>query len=186
MAIDVGLYNRALLFAVTAHRGQLRTGSGLPYIVHPIRVAHTLWLIPDVFADKKFLVPAALLHDVVEDTGTTEEELREEFPDEVVDLVMMVTAPTTAADGGTRAERRAKDREHLAKACDSAKLLKLADMLDNLDHWENLKPDFAKVYIPEKWEALKVLKPANDLTGLYAMVEEQLRHVAGKLQIELA
>ena len=78
------LITRALAKATEAHAGQIRNGSGgLPYIEHPRMVAATL-------AARDYdeaTLAAALLHDVVEDSDTTVEELRAEFGDEVADLV---------------------------------------------------------------------------------------------------
>jgi GTP pyrophosphokinase len=78
------LIARALAKATEAHAGQIRNGSGgLPYIEHPRMVAATL-------AARDYdeaTLAAALLHDVVEDSDTTVEELRTEFGDEIADLV---------------------------------------------------------------------------------------------------
>ena len=78
------LITRALARATEAHAGQIRNGSGgLPYIEHPRMVAATL-------AARDYdeaTLAAALLHDVVEDSETTVEELRAEFGDEIADLV---------------------------------------------------------------------------------------------------
>ena len=78
------LIARALAKATEAHAGQIRNGSGgLPYIEHPRMVAATLAArdYPET------TLAAALLHDVVEDSDTTVEELRAEFGDAVADLV---------------------------------------------------------------------------------------------------
>ena len=77
---------QALEFAMIAHDGQRRK-SGEPYIVHPILVA----AITAAFSNDETMVQAALLHDVVEDTDFTIEELREQFGDDVAHLVEGLT-----------------------------------------------------------------------------------------------
>lgn len=84
---DMGLVLKAATVAADAHANQRRKGNGEPYINHPLRVAH--------HAERCGLSPAAiaaaLLHDVVEDTPVTVEDLRREFPAEVVRMVELLT-----------------------------------------------------------------------------------------------
>ena len=76
------LTNKALRFAYNAHHGQLDY-NGIPYIFHPIHLAEQM--------DDEISCCVALLHDVVEDTAVTMEELAAEFPPEVVDAVKLLT-----------------------------------------------------------------------------------------------
>lgn len=76
------LTKKALLIAYDAHRGQLDK-SGLPYIFHPYHVAEQM--------DDEASTCVALLHDVVEDTEVTLDELAEEFPPEIVEAVRLLT-----------------------------------------------------------------------------------------------
>lgn len=76
------LTNKALRFAYNAHHGQLDY-NGIPYIFHPIHLAEQM--------DDELSCCAALLHDVVEDTPVTLEELAREFPPEVVEAVALLT-----------------------------------------------------------------------------------------------
>ena len=75
--------NEAIVFATERHAGQVRKGSGKPYIVHPLEV---LTILTDMEAGADVLI-AGVLHDTVEDTGTTIEEIRSRFGDAVADLV---------------------------------------------------------------------------------------------------
>ena len=77
---------KAYTYAQTAHAGQKRA-SGEPYFIHPCAVAQVLM---DMGLDAS-TVSAALLHDVIEDTPTTEEDIRREFGEEVLQLVSGVT-----------------------------------------------------------------------------------------------
>ncbi|HZY30838.1 MAG TPA: HD domain-containing protein, partial [Candidatus Methylomirabilis sp.] len=83
---DVAILRRAHEFAATVHRGQARR-SGDPYLSHPMRVAA---ILADLKMDVR-AIAAGLLHDAIEDTQTTIEEVRTLFGDEIADLVDGVT-----------------------------------------------------------------------------------------------
>ena len=83
---DISLIEKAYRVASEAHKNQKRK-SGEPYIIHPLGVAI---ILADLELDKETIV-AGLLHDIVEDTGITMEQLRAEFGDEVAELVDGVT-----------------------------------------------------------------------------------------------
>ena len=76
------LTNKALRFAYNAHHGQLDY-NGIPFIFHPLHLAEQM--------DDELSCCAALLHDIVEDTELTLEDLRKEFPEEVVQIVALLT-----------------------------------------------------------------------------------------------
>jgi len=76
------LTNKALRFAYQAHHGQLDY-NGIPYIFHPVHLAEQM--------DDEISCCAALLHDVVEDTSMTLQELSMEFPKEVIDVLILLT-----------------------------------------------------------------------------------------------
>lgn len=123
----VDMVHEAYRLAKDAHAGQTRH-EGTPYIVHPLRVALLLAGRPDLDADARILA-AALLHDVVEDTGITVNELAIRFGDEVAGWVRALTKPPK--------EARPQDWEEryyaaLSTAPRPARLIKLADRLDNL------------------------------------------------------
>lgn len=115
---------RALAFARARHGDQLRLHGTAPYWVHPIRVALTLvrW-----GRSEPALLRAALLHDTIEDTETSPAELAAGFGDEVASLVGWLTCPI----GGVEAERPYYARL-AAEGPEPARLLKVADRLDNL------------------------------------------------------
>jgi (p)ppGpp synthase/HD superfamily hydrolase len=120
------LIARALAKATEAHAGQVRNGSGgLAYIEHPRMVAATLAVAgyPDA------TLAAALLHDVVEDSDTTVEDLRAEFGDEIADLVAALSD-----DESIESYRDRKD-EHRARVADvdgDALAIYAADKLANM------------------------------------------------------
>lgn len=117
----------ALQFAAHKHRDQRRLDpEASPYINHPIALANILWLEGDVH--EPLVICAALLHDTIEDTATTEAELAERFGAAVAGIVMEVT-DDTALDKATRKRLQVEHAPHISRA---AKLVKLADKIANL------------------------------------------------------
>lgn len=146
------IVDRALAFATVAHGDQKRKYSGEPYIVHPVEV---MKIVSSVDHDDAMLA-AALLHDVVEDTDVTIEEIEESFGADVADLVSDLTDVSKPEDGN-RKFRKAMDRDHSAQSSARAQTVKLADLISNSrDILEN-DPSFAKVYLREKALLLEVL-----------------------------
>jgi len=118
---------KALSFASHKHKDQRRKDvDASPYINHPISLADILCNEGQV-TDVE-VICAALLHDTVEDTNTTPEELEREFGPHIRDIVMEVTDDKTLP----KAERKRLQIEHAADASDQAKLVKLADKISNL------------------------------------------------------
>ena len=164
----VGLILRAAAFAADKHRAQRRKGGDLPYINHPLAVAHLLWEIGRVH--DPVVIAAAILHDTLEDTETTPAELAEHFGAEVRDLVLEVTEDPALPRG----ERREREREHAHALSPRARLVRLADKAHNLlslvDH------------PPATWELDKQLRYAEwcglmgeTLAGTNAPIEAFLR-----------
>jgi len=125
------LLERALRLAACCHRDQHRKGSDLPYITHPVGVV--LILMQAGFHDEQLLA-AALLHDVVEDTDYTSEQLAAEFPPAVVESVNQLTERKLDADGNKRSWQDRKN-EHLSqieRMSPDVRATVLADKLHNL------------------------------------------------------
>ena len=117
----------ALDFAALKHRDQRRKGPGqTPYVNHVIGVAHTLASVGGI-TDVATL-RAALLHDTLEDTATTEPELDDLFGRDVLQLVQEVTDDTSLP----KDERKRRQIEHAPHLSDRAKTLKLADKICNV------------------------------------------------------
>ena len=120
------LVRSALEQARSDHAGQVRNGSGgMPYVEHPMTVAARL--AEEGFRDE--VLAAALLHDVVEDSETPLDELREKFGEEVAGLVGALT-DDEAID--SYRERKAEHRERVAAAADEAMAIYGADKLTNV------------------------------------------------------
>ena len=128
--LNTDLLDRAIIFAVKAHAGTERRGKGFPYIVHPMEAME---IVSTMTADQELLAAAAL-HDTVEDTDVTVEQLREEFGDRIADLV---SAESDVMDEGVSEEdswraRKEAGIQRLARAGRDAKIVALGDKLSNM------------------------------------------------------
>ena len=146
---EVRLIEQAYRFAACAHRGQRRK-SGDPYLSHPVAVATT---VSRLGADVPTIC-AALLHDVVEDTGCGADELRGQFGEEITRLVLDVQQPYSP--DATRGDRRVLT-------------IKLADRLHNMQTLRYV--DSAK-QLRKSWETLHVLVPLASSLGLVDLKDE--------------
>jgi guanosine-3',5'-bis(diphosphate) 3'-pyrophosphohydrolase len=118
---------KALEFAAIKHRDQRRKDvAASPYINHPIALASILAAEGGVL--DPLVIVAALLHDTIEDTETTFEELKAAFGPQIAEIVMEVTDDKSLP----KAERKRLQVEHAAHISDAAKLVKLADKIANL------------------------------------------------------
>ncbi len=171
------LIQQAKAFATKAHASidQRRKYTGLPYIVHPEAVAD---LVAATGAEPE-VIAAAWLHDVVEDTPVTLEQVRREFGEEVGLLVDDLTDVSRRSDGN-RATRVAIDREHTARADVRAKTVKLADVVDNLTDIVRFDPTFAQTYLVEKEQLLEVLQDGD--TGLWQRADALIRESRAELE----
>ena len=115
---------QAAVFAAEKHKFQTRKADGSSYIVHPLGVADTLTKAG--ITDDNVII-AAILHDTVEDTDTTIEELKELFGDKIASIVDEVTDDKSLGKG----ECKRAQIEHVRHISVSAKLVKLADKLYN-------------------------------------------------------
>lgn len=148
---------KAARFAANAHRDQKRKYTDLPYITHPCRVAGRVAIHP---LANEAAVCAAYLHDVVEDCGVTLTQLKVEFGEEVAGLVAWLTNPSKGSKA-PRAERKALDREHIAKAPQIAKVIKLIDRIDNMSEMDGGDEDFVCLYRKETTALLNEIGDAD-------------------------
>lgn len=129
-SLNTELLDRAIIFAVKAHAGTERRGKGFPYIVHPMEAMEIVATItPD-----QALLAAAALHDTVEDTDVTIEDIRAEFGDRVASLVAQESEerPEGVSDEDSWHDRKQAAINRLAKAPRDAKIVALGDKLSNI------------------------------------------------------
>ncbi len=153
---------QAEIFAAGAHAAvnQRRKYNLLPYIIHPRAVTSVLFHEGVV---KDEVLAAALLHDVLEDTGVKEEDLRREFGRfEACELMIsyIVGLTNVPRSYGNRAERKGADRERLASCPKEVHTIKCADIIDNSKDISKLDPKFGLTYLRESLLTLKVLDKA--------------------------
>lgn len=117
------LIERAIALALSAHAGQTRKEAPIPYIVHPVEVG--LILSRHGFSDT--VIASGIVHDVIEDTDVTDEELRRILGDDVADLV----APVTHDDTLPWEEKKKAYIESVRNAREEVKAISLADKIAN-------------------------------------------------------
>ena len=124
---DFGLFLKALRFAAEKHRNQRRKGGdAAPYINHPIAVTELLWRVGGV-RDTNTLV-AALLHDTIEDTDATPEDIRLAFGEDVLGLVLECTDDKRLP----KAERKRLQIVNAPHKSPRARQIKLSDKINNV------------------------------------------------------
>lgn len=165
---DISMIEKAYRIASRAHEGQMRK-SGEPYIIHPICVAI---ILADLELDKESIV-AGLLHDVVEDTVMTTEDLTKEFGEEVALLVDGVTKLGQLSYSADKVDEQAENlrKMFLAMAKDiRVILIKLADRLHNMRTLKYMRPEKQK-------------EKARETMDIYAPIAQRLG--ISKVKIEL-
>ncbi|ERS11372.1 bifunctional GTP diphosphokinase/guanosine-3',5'-bis pyrophosphate 3'-pyrophosphohydrolase [Alloalcanivorax xenomutans] len=154
---------RAYYFAETAHEGQYRR-TGDPYITHPLAVAN---ILTDMHMDHASLM-AAMLHDVIEDTGVSKEQLATEFSEEVAELVDGVSK-IAQIKFESKAEQQAENLRKMILAMTRdirVILVKLADRLHNMRTLHVMNPDKRRRIATE---TLEIYAPIAFRLGMYNM-----------------
>ena len=128
--LNTELLDRAIIFAVKAHAGTERRGKGYPYIIHPLEAVEIVATI----TENQELLAAAALHDTVEDTDVTVEQIRAEFGDRVASLVADESdeMPAGLSEEESWHSRKRAAIERLSKASHDAKIVALGDKLSNM------------------------------------------------------
>jgi hypothetical protein len=141
---DVGRLKKAYRYAGDRHRNQLRS-DGTSFIIHPVRLANIL--MSEWSEREADVVIAGLLHDVIEDTQTTTREIKDAFGDVVAKLVDGMTMWKGSESPEVYLQRISRGPEKL-------KLIKCADVLDNLRSWHACPKDVALKF-PRWWRQTK-------------------------------
>jgi guanosine-3',5'-bis(diphosphate) 3'-pyrophosphohydrolase len=164
---EVNQLKKAYVFAARAHKGQTRR-SGEPYLSHPLEVAG---MLADLKLDSTTLI-AGLLHDVLEDTDTTAVDLRENFGQEVADLVEGVTKMSRVQESSPEVRQAETIRKIILTMINDLRVIfiKLADRIHNL---KTLK------FLPED----KQKQVAKETLDIYAPIANRLG--MGRIKAEL-
>jgi hypothetical protein len=172
------LVARAEQYAIGAHGriDQRRKYTNQSYDAHLKAVVDILGEV----TDNSEVLAAAWLHDTLEDTPATYDDIEKAFGTEVADLVTELTEVSRASDGN-RAVRKAIDRAHLARASANAKTIKLADLIDNCRDIVRHDPKFGRVFVTEAAALLEVRDDGDPV--LYARAEKLVRKSAEKLKV---
>lgn len=128
--LNTELLDRAIIFAVKAHAGTERRGKGYPYIVHPLEAVE---IVATMTPDQELLAAAAL-HDTVEDTEVTVDQIRAEFGERIAALVAdeSDTFEAGVSEEDSWHSRKRAAIERLARASHDAKIVALGDKLSNM------------------------------------------------------
>ena len=170
---DTGLLRRAFDFSATEHAGQTRR-SGEPYVTHPLEVAS---LVAEMRLDD-VAIAAGLLHDVVEDTLTSIDQVRELFGSEVAHLVEGVTKISSIRFSSSEERQAENFRKMLLAVVDDIRviLVKLADRLHNMRTLDHM-PEGRRVQIAQ--ETLDIYAPIAHRLGM-KKVKNELEELAFK------
>ncbi len=178
---DMALFLQALKFSSVKHAGQVRKGNdGTPYINHPVEVTTVLY--NEAGVRDMVLLCAALLHDVIEDTGVTHEGLSVQFGKEIADIVEEVSDPK----GLSQEEARARQIEIAPDMSYRAKLLRLADKACNVIDIAKSPPLWNTArrleYLAWAKKVVDALGPVHPLLGAYfeKNFNAALNHISGK------
>ena len=181
---DEGLINRAYVFSMKAHGAQMRA-SGDPYFSHPIEVAG---ILTDLKLDDQTIV-TAILHDTIEDTLATPEEIEKLFGKDVARLVDGVTK-LSKIEAQSENERAAENlRKFLLALSDDIRVLlvKLADRLHNMRTLHHIPYEEKRRRIAR--ETMDIYAPLAERIGMYEMMNEMQtlafqRAGAGRLRLD--
>lgn len=180
--LDTELLDRAIIFAVKAHHNTERRGKGFPYIVHPLEAME---IVATITPDQELLAAAAL-HDVIEDTEVTVDELREMFGERIAHLVHAESDQIDGVlfDGQNEEEtwhaRKQAAIDRLAAAPHDAKIVAMGDKLSNMraiarDYREKGDALWSIFHVKDKasheWHYRGLAASLSELSGTFAYQE---------------
>lgn len=162
--LDSSLLDRAICFAVKAHANTERKGKGFPYIVHPLEAV----VIVSTMTSDQELLAAAALHDTMEDTDTTYEQLVQEFGKRVADLVAHESdMKLEGSASATWHLRKQIAIEHLANAPLDVKIVAMGDKLSNM---RIIARDYAEIG-DALWKRFHVSDPHEHAWHYYGLLQ---------------
>lgn len=169
--LETSLFDKAVKFATEAHRGTERRGKGYPYIIHPMEAAA---IVATMTNDQEMLA-AAVLHDTVEDTDVTIEQIRELFGDRVAELVQHETAPLD--DSLTWREKKTAQLKQLAEAPRDSKIVALGDKFSNMS---GIALDYRQLG-DEVWKRFHAPNGKSDVEWYYRSLADAMSELSETL-----
>ena len=171
--LDTSLFDRAALLAIAAHGGTEHRGKAFPYVIHPfeaVAIVSTITNDPEMLA-------AAVLHDTVEDTYVTLEQIEQEFGARVASLVRHETAP---AGWMPWREKRQIQVDTIRNAPRDSKIVAIGDKLSNLRAISN---DYCMIG-DELWKRFHAPNGKTDIEWYYRGLADAFSDLAGTLPYE--
>lgn len=149
------LIEAAKELAKRAHQGQKRKYTGTDYFEHPRRVAERVAELDGT----PEMIAAAYLHDVLEDTQVTDQEILDATN---LDVLRLVAELTNRRAKAIRIVRKRLDNDRLSGVSPAAKFIKLIDRIDNLREMEGAPENFKRLYAEETFELVKAVGDASE------------------------
>jgi len=172
------LKEKALAFATEKHEGQVRKFTQEPYVTHSIAVAD---MVEEFFREHTHVRPqqyckmiaAAILHDTVEDTDATIEEIREHFGEQIAAYVWYLTKPPEIKGIGNRAHRKKLYNAQLALAPEEVRVIKFFDAKHNAPSLKEHDPKFYRMWMRETQEMFTAINIHEVYGGALIKVGEE-------------
>ena len=176
--IDTSFFDKAMIFAIHAHSGVERRGKNFPYIIHPMEAVE---IVATITTDQELLAAAAL-HDVVEDTDISVDEIKKEFGERVANLVASesdIIVENKSAEESWR-ERKQHAIDRISKLDRDGKIVAIGDKLSNAramyrDYKEIGDKLWERFHIKNKndheWHYRGLVNSLKDLEGTFAYSE---------------
>lgn len=169
--LETGFFDKAVRFAVEAHSGTERRGKGYPYLIHVMEAAA---IVATITNDQEMLA-AAILHDTVEDTDVTIEQIRDVFGERVAMLVQHETAPMDSQLSWR--ERKTAQVRQLATAPYDCKVVALGDKLSNM---RGIAWDYRQTG-DKVWSLFHVSNGKQDVEWYYRSLAEAMSELSDTL-----
>ncbi|MCQ2102105.1 MAG: HD domain-containing protein [Fibrobacter sp.] len=177
-AMDTELLDRAMNFAIKAHQGTERRGKGFPYIIHPMEAV----AIVATMTNDQELLAAAALHDVVEDTEISCEDIRKEFGDRIAQLVANESDPEISGMSESESWKVRKQIaiDRLTRSSLDTKIVAMGDKLSNMRaiyrDYKTHGDEFWSIFhvsdsTLHEWHYRELLAALNDLKDSFAYRE---------------
>ena len=163
--LNTELLDRAIIFAVRAHAGTERRGKGFPYIVHPMEAME---IVSTMTADQELLA-AAVLHDTVEDTDVTVEQLRKEFGGRIAGIVAAETDRLHAGEDET-ASWRARKLAGIIRLRAASREVKIVALGDKLSNMRAIARDYA-IIGDRLWSLFHAPDPKDHAVRYHALAD---------------